>query len=228
MRIERATNETCDRCVGTVVVIDVLRAFTVAAVALGSGAQDIVLAGTVEEAFAMRERFPGALLMGEVGGLPPPGFDFGNSPAELIRQELGGRRIIQRTSAGTQGVVRSSRAKTLLTCSFVCAGATARYIMRRAVAPLTLVTTGVFPGCDGDEDVACADYLTALLGGGKPDVAPFLRRVRESHTGRLFDDPTRPEYPLDDLSYCTAVDCFDFAMLVERQDGLLVMKAVSG
>jgi 2-phosphosulfolactate phosphatase len=227
MRIERATNENCDQSVGTVVVIDVLRAFTMAAVAFGAGAKEIVLASTVDEAFALRKRFPDALLMGEIGGLPPPGFDFGNSPAELGGHDLKGRRIIQRTSAGTQGVVRCSHVETLLTCSFVCVGATAQYIMRRAVASLTLVITGVFPGCDGDEDVACADYLTALLCGERPDVVPFLNRVRDSHIGRHFTDPTRPEFPMDDLSYCTAVDCFDFAMLVERNDGLLVMKAAS-
>ena len=69
MRIEQATRDTCGEATGAVVAIDVIRAFTTAAFAFAAGARDIVLVGTVEEAFAQRERFPGALAMGEVDGL---------------------------------------------------------------------------------------------------------------------------------------------------------------
>jgi 2-phosphosulfolactate phosphatase len=223
MHIERATRETCGDATGTVVVIDVIRAFTTAAFAFAAGARDIVLVGTVEEALALRERFRGALVMGEVDGLPVEGFDFSNSPADLAGRDLGGRRMIQRTSAGTQGVVRSLRAETLFASSFVCAAATARQLMRAAPACLTFVITGIHPDRDGDEDAACADYLAALLRGETPDVTPFLQRVRDSVPGRIFADPARPEFPAADLDYCTAVDRFDFAMLVERRDGLLIM-----
>src|SRR2546425_680009 len=128
MRIERATNETCGTATDTVVVIDVLRAFTTAAYAFAAGARDIVLRGTVDEALALRECFLGALAMGEVGGLPVDVFDLDNSPAALVGRDLSGRRLIHRTTAGTQGVVRSLQAETLLASSFVCASATARFI----------------------------------------------------------------------------------------------------
>src|SRR6266508_6970461 len=103
MHFERATLETCGAAIGAVVVIDVIRAFTTAAFAFAAGAREIVLTSAVEEALALRAHFPGALVMGEVDGLPVEGFDFSNSPAELIGRDLGGRRMIQRTSAGTQG-----------------------------------------------------------------------------------------------------------------------------
>jgi 2-phosphosulfolactate phosphatase len=44
---------------------------------------------------------------GEVNGLPPEGFDFGNSPTQVMKLDLRGRALVQRTSAGTQGIVRS-------------------------------------------------------------------------------------------------------------------------
>src|SRR5207237_5230955 len=88
MRIERATNETCGAATGTVVAIDVIRAFTTAAFALAAGARDIMPVGTVEQALELRARFPGALLMGEVGGYPIEGFDFGNSPSALLGRDL--------------------------------------------------------------------------------------------------------------------------------------------
>lgn len=226
MRLERASLETCGDATDTVVVIDVLRAFTTAAYAFAAGAREILLVSTVAEALALRERFPGALVMGEVHGLPVEGFDFSNSPADLLGHDLGGRRMIQRTSAGTQGVVRSLRAATLLTSSFVCAAATARYIAHHAPACVTFVITGVYTDRDGDEDAACADYLAALLGGRRPDPVPFLQRVRDSTPGRWFADPAQPDFPAQDLDLCTAIDRFDFAMLVERRDGLLVMQTV--
>ena len=48
--------EGADRASGAVAVIDVLRAFTTAAVAFARGAAQIVMVGGVEEALALRER----------------------------------------------------------------------------------------------------------------------------------------------------------------------------
>jgi 2-phosphosulfolactate phosphatase len=225
MQIKRATNETCGVATDTVVAIDVIRAFTTAAFALAAGARDIVPVGTVEQALQLRMRFPGALLIGEVGGYPIDGFDFGNSPSALVGQNLSGRRLIQRTSAGTQGLVRSLKAEMLFAGSLVCAAATARAIARSRPATVTLVATGVFPGRDGDEDLACADYLASLLRGEPIDLVALVRRVRESDAGRLFADPADPVFPASDLDLCTDVDRFDFALRVERRDGLLVMEA---
>src|SRR5688572_6796168 len=137
-----ATLDTCGTATDTVVVIDVIRAFTTAAFAFAAGARDIITVGSVEEALTLRDYFSGSLVMGEVGGQRPPGFDFGNSPVALAQADLEGRRIIQRTSAGTQGLVRSLWADALLAASFVCAGATARYIEQQKPAAVTFVSTG--------------------------------------------------------------------------------------
>ena len=56
MMIQRATLETCGEATGTVVVIDVLRAFTTAAYAFATGAADITLVGEIEEAFTLRDQ----------------------------------------------------------------------------------------------------------------------------------------------------------------------------
>ncbi|HEX5545811.1 MAG TPA: 2-phosphosulfolactate phosphatase, partial [Ktedonobacterales bacterium] len=59
---------------GVVVVIDVLRAFTVSAYALAGGARELLLVRGVEEALTLRdEAHPDALLAGEVGGRLIPG-----------------------------------------------------------------------------------------------------------------------------------------------------------
>jgi 2-phosphosulfolactate phosphatase len=224
MQFHRATLNTCGEASGMVVVIDVLRAFSTAAYAFANGADSITLAGTVEEALALREAMPGALVMGEVGGLPVEGFDLSNSPSELVKQDLTGRRLIQRTSHGVQGFIRSRRADFLLGGSLVCARATAQLIQRLGVDTVTFVLTGVEPDGSGDEDAACADYLEALLRGEQPDPAPYIQRVYESVPGRIFADLSRSEYPVVDLDYCTAVDRFAFALPVDRVDGPLIMR----
>ena len=53
--------EGARRATGSVVVIDVFRAFTTAAVALANGASNIVMVSTVEEALALRESAPRGL-----------------------------------------------------------------------------------------------------------------------------------------------------------------------
>jgi 2-phosphosulfolactate phosphatase len=82
--------------------------------------------------------------------------------------DLSGHQIIQRTSRGTQGVVRSTQADMILTSSFCCAKATAETILDHAPDRVTFVITGLGENGMGDEDVACADYLEALLQGDQP------------------------------------------------------------
>lgn len=220
--------ETCAESRGAVVVIDVLRAFTTECFAFQSGAEQILLAGTVEEALALRTRFPGSLVMGEVDGLPVAGFDFGNSPSQLQSADLRGRTLIHRSSAGTQGVVRSPHASPLLVGSFVCASATVRYLARHAgiggTVPVSFVITGVLGPRDGDEDAACAEYMAALLEGQSPNPAPYLSRVERSFSGQLFADPAKPEFPRADLDLAMLVDHFDFALPVRREGDLLVVR----
>lgn len=228
MIFSRATLENCAAATGTVVVIDVLRAFSTAAYAFAAGVSEILLVREVEEAEALRLQFPGARITGEVGGRHVPGFDFGNSPSELMGADLAGRRLVQRTSAGTQGVVLSSAAEHLLAASLVCASATAAYIRRLAPEQVTFVITGQSDSSawDADEDAACADYLEALLNGENPAPEPYLERVRNSPTGLLFADPETLHLPLVDLDYCLQINRFDFAMPVGRENGLVKLSQV--
>ena len=226
MEIRRASLDTCPGATGTVVVIDVLRAFSTAAYAFAAGASEILLVSTVDETFSLRAQRLGSLAMGEVGGLKPERFDYGNSPYEISVQDFAGQPLIQRTSAGTQGVVRSSRADTLLASSFVCARATADFIGRHAPETVTFVITGLGPDGRGDEDAACADYIEALLRGEALDIQKFVDRVRNSPQGRALADPDLPEMFAFDLEYCLMVDRFDFVLQVHRRNGVLIMKPV--
>lgn len=218
--------EDCHIAKGVVVVIDVLRAFSTAAYAFSRGAREILLVSTVEEALELRLQIPHSKAMGEVGGLPPPGFDFGNSPTHINVEDLSGITLIQRTGAGTQGAVRSQNAEVMLAASFVVAGATAEHIARLGTGEVTFVITGRnFSG--GDEDLACAEYLEALLKGSQPEREPYIRRVFGSRDALQHLDPAQTGFPLSDLEYCTQIDRFDFAMPIRRDDGRLIMHSVN-
>lgn len=216
--------ETCHTATGVVIIIDVLRAFSTAAYAFWCGAKEIVLVSTVEEALLLKSQIPNSKAMGEVGGLPPDGFDFGNSPTFIREQDLSGVTLIQRTGAGTQGAVRSRNAQVMLASSFVVAKATAQYIARLGIDEVTFVITGKWEE-RGDEDRAYAEYLEALLKGERPDPKPFVQRVYESRDALQHLDPAGIAFPLSDLDYCTQIDHFDFAMPITREDGRLVMRA---
>ena len=92
------------RASGHVVIIDVFRAFTAAAVALSRGAQKFSMVGRVDDALALRQTDIGQMCMGKIGGRVPPDFDLGNSPSQVTQIVVVGKTIIQRTSAGSKAL----------------------------------------------------------------------------------------------------------------------------
>lgn len=225
MKFHYTNLEECHTATGVVIVIDVLRAFSTAAYAFSRGAKEILLVTTVEEALTLKSQIPNSRAMGEVGGLPPAGFDFGNSPTHISEVDLSGITLVQRTGAGTQGAVLSQKADVMLASSFVVARATVQYVSTLAPSEVTFVITGrSYSG--GDEDLACAGYLEELMKGNQPDPKPFVQRVFESRDALQHLDPTETGFPLSDLEYCTRIDEFDFAMPITRQNGKLIMHGV--
>ncbi|GIS64690.1 MAG: hypothetical protein CM1200mP3_09380 [Chloroflexota bacterium] len=57
--------------------------------------------------------------MGEVGGQRPEGFDFGNSPKDILDADFEGKTIIQSTRAGTVGAVNAANSDVIYGGSLV-------------------------------------------------------------------------------------------------------------
>ncbi len=223
----RYTNlETCHSATGLVVVIDVIRAFTNAAFAFSRGAKEIHPVRTVEEALKFKAEVPNSMACGEVGGSPPEGFDFGNSPTQTNKLDLNERILVQCTGAGTQGIVRSINADVMLAASLVVANATVTHIRNLGADCVTFVVTGQIGDERGDEDLACGEYFEALLRGQKTDPAPTIDRVYKSRDALFHLDPNLPQFPASDLDYCTNIDAFDFVMSVTKENGRPVMRAI--
>lgn len=214
----QVTLEEAGRHAGVVVVIDVLRAFSVAAMALQAGARAVRCVTTVDAALTEAAANPGSLSMGESDDHRRGDLDLPNSPSAVVDADVAGRLIVHRSRAGTQGIVAAAPVATsLYAASFLCAGATARCIADENPAEVAFVLTGVGER-EGDEDRACADYLTELLQGHTPDPAPYLERVRTSDTAALFD-PGTPDLPPSDVELCARIDTVDFALHVPPTTG---------
>ena len=209
---------------GVTIVIDVIRAFTVAAYAFAGGASRLWLVRTTDEAFALRRREPGALLAGEIGGRLIPGFDLNNSPALMAKAHVAWRLLIQRTGAGTQGAVNASHSQRLLLCSLVNAKATAQcaYALATEIGELiTLLPTGkpdeAFPLT---EDDFCADYLEALITGRNDAPQVLADRIARLRLGRFteWQQGNEQDFPIEDIEKVLDADRFRFAMVGTRQE----------
>ena len=206
---------------GPVVVVDVIRAFTTAAYAFGAGADAIYLVAGVDEALQFAAERPGVLAMGENHGRRPDGFDFPNSPAMISRADLTGRTLVQRTSAGTQGVVGASGATRLWAASLACASATARAVDAAGLGEPTYVITGCFPDrpdTSGDDDRLTAGFIERARRGEPLDADTTARALlatdEAARTLALGPDHCDPL----DIEFAARVDAFDFAMEVVRDE----------
>lgn len=209
---------------GLCVVIDVLRAFTTAAFAFASGVKEIILVSSTEEAFHKQRQDPSLLLMGEQEGKPIAGFHYENSPYEIKNACLKGKRLIMRTSSGTQGVVGCSHAPHMLITSFVVAEATIKRILELNHPHVSFIATG---RTYGDEDVALAEYLQSKLQKTSIDYEQILNRVRYSNAAkRMMDGPISYQNASHDIELALQVDHFPFAMEVFKQGQELIAKPV--
>ncbi|MEA2655655.1 MAG: 2-phosphosulfolactate phosphatase [Chloroflexota bacterium] len=205
---------------GLVVVIDVLRAFTVSAYALAGGARECLLVSTTAEARALHDRVPGSLICAEEEALPVPGIPISNSPTQIQAADLKDRILIQRSSAGTTVMSAVESADELYAASLVVARATAQTCLSKQPHTLTLLASADHP-----EDHACAMYIEGLLRGQEPDVVSLLKPLHESARFARAMSGSWPGFPATDLELALVTDRFDFAMPAMRQGNYLRLTA---
>lgn len=143
-----------------VVLIDVLRTSTVAPVLFERGLETLALTPSLRTARgAARE---GWLLLGERQGVPPEGFNYGNSPSELATVDLHGRRAVMVSENLPRWLAQVASARQVLLGSLYNAAATAEVASRQAQDAIALVGCG-FEGEPDLDDALGAGLLAAVL-----------------------------------------------------------------
>ena len=212
---------------GLTVIIDVFRAFSTACYVVRNGASEIIPVGDVDLAYQLREENPDYVLMGERQGKMLPGFDYGNSPADIQAVDFSGKTVIQTTSAGTQGFANAGDADELISGSFVNAEAIVAYIKNKAPETVSLVCMGTWAVTPNDEDTLCAEYIAGRLNNQKMDKKEIYRRLKDSKTARIFFDPAVTWAPQADFDLCLEIGLCDFVLKAENvKNDLLALKPV--
>ena len=210
--------EGAEKAVGTAVIIDVFRAFSLEAYMYAGGAAATLPVGSVEDAFGLKKMYPESILCGERHGRKVEGFDVGNAPSDIVKMDVRGKTIIHTTSAGVQGIVHASHADEILTGALVNASAVVRYIQKKNPEHVSLVCMGWETKKDTEEDVLCAEYMKSLLEGHPmEDIRERAYQLKYQEGKKFFDPAQKDVFPEEDFWLCTKIDIMDFAIRVKPE-----------
>ena len=160
------------------IVVDVLRATSTIVQALEGGYRAVYCCAEVEEARALRDDLADAILGGERGGDPLPGFDLGNSPLEYLSPQA--EEVVITTTNGTRAVVGAAA-----NCDHVLVGSMLNLDAVAATArgrgeDVEVVCAGLRGG-PSEDDAYCAGRIAALLGGEATEAAERALELAASY-----------------------------------------------
>ncbi len=205
---------------GLTVIIDVFRAFSTACYAFGNGIQRIYPVGDLEKAYQLKQQNPEFILVGERNEQKPKGFDYGNSPSQLMTGNLDQKIMVHTTSSGTQGIANAIKAEEILTGSFVNAQAIINYIRKQNPEKVSLVCMGYSCQYPTDEDTLLAVYIKNALEGKPNDYPAMVEQIREGDGARFFAPGKQEWAPTADFDLCLSLNRFSFVLKVEQENGL--------
>lgn len=196
------------------VIVDALRASATAAMILDAGPTELLVVRTVDEALALKREMPERLLFGERGGLPPHGFDFGNSPREAPAAK--GKRIVFTTTTGAQRLIDALGSAAVYMGTTVNASAVVATVVRHNT-DIVLVPAGLEgdPTFDAQEDWVAATLLASKGGGaigeGRARFEYWQHRIESEGTSTLFRTAPHAQklraVGLEaDIDYCAQID----------------------
>jgi len=212
---------------GLTVIIDVFRAFSTACYAFGGGVERIFPVGDLEKAFQLKQQNPEFILVGERNEQKPEGFDFGNSPSQLMGTDLKGKTMVHTTSSGTQGIANALGADEILTGSFVNARAIVEYIRKQNPAKVSLVCMGYSCQYPTDEDTLLAIYIKNELEGKANDFKAMVEQFRTGDGARFFSPEKQEWAPKADFDLCLSLNRFNFVLKVEQENGINYLRKIS-
>jgi 2-phosphosulfolactate phosphatase len=200
----------------TAVVFDVLRATSSIITGLASGMEAIIPVRTVEEARARKLKDPDLLLAGERGGLPPEGFDLGNSPEEF--EKLTGRRVVMTTTNGTAAIESVRSASKVLIGALLNIDALANYLFTHPPKKLLLVCAGTGEEFSLEDAIAAGALVVRLADDQRLSDSAIITRslyeqvgddlnewLRQTQNGKQLRKIGKDA----DITWCARLSVFD-------------------
>jgi 2-phosphosulfolactate phosphatase len=200
----------------TAVVFDVLRATSSIITGLAAGVEAIIPVGTVNEARARKLKDPELLLAGEREGLPPEGFDLGNSPEEF--EKLQGRRVVMTTTNGTAAIESMRGASKVLIGALLNIDALADYLFTHPPKSLLLVCAGTGEEFSLEDAIAAGALVVRLADDQRLSDSAIITRSLYEQVGDDLDEWLRQtqngkhlrKIGKDaDITWCARLSVFD-------------------
>jgi 2-phosphosulfolactate phosphatase len=215
------------------IAIDVIRATSTIAAALGAGFRSVHCVTEIEEARALAGR---ARLAGERGCVRVEGFDFGNSPAELAEADGAGGELALTTTNGTRLLVAAStRCERVYAGALANLAAVAAAVRRAAPAQVAILCAGADGAFALDDAYAAGRYVELL--GGEPDdsavaagaVAASFASARDALERSRSAENLRAVGLEADLEWCAQESVLDVVpVVVSRGESAATLAAEPG
>lgn len=184
---------------GDLVFVDLLRLSTTLVVMFAQGVEEVFVASTPEEALRIQRERGADWLFGERGGMRIKGFNFGNSPTEVLSVDLRGSRAVITTSNGTPTLLALRRPAVI--GALVNASAVVSFLSGARRPAFVLAGDR---GSPCEEDLAAAEYLFARASGREVDYDSVAGRILSSRHARELMEMGMVE----DVQFALSLDLF--------------------
>ncbi|AAT43021.1 2-phosphosulfolactate phosphatase family protein [Picrophilus oshimae] len=172
---------TRDFSKNTKVLIDIYRSTTTISIALMNGVSYIIPARSIKDAFSLRKRINNSFISGERYGMRIPGFDYGNSPSEIINLDLSGKIMILTSTNGIKVLFKLLKFPgDIFISSYINFSATVRALTDKDVD----IIVSNRPDGTSDEDLIFAELLRKALLNDYYDVNDYIDRTRRCSGSR--------------------------------------------
>ena len=184
-----------------VVLIDVLRAATVANVVLSKNPVVYFMSASEDEINIIKQKNKNAVTIGK---RQKNIYTYPNSPSVLWSADLN-KRCVLHSSAACGGMLDKLKKHNVLLCGFCNISATADYIQNSNL-DWSIVCCGFRGEERNDEDKLCADMITKNINNDQNDI--FLN-LKDSESLTIFEK-NQQDYPKKDIEICLTLDMFSF------------------
>jgi 2-phosphosulfolactate phosphatase len=148
-----------------IVVVDVIRATTTATTALATGRR-VLPVRTSDEAFVVASTLERPLLVGELGGNMPYGFDLTNSPARIAEHNDVSRPMVLVSSSGTTLIMNSAGAPGVYLACFRNFSAVAKHLIDTGCERVAILGAGTRGQFRREDQMCCAWVAEKLVEAG--------------------------------------------------------------